>query len=108
MKSFEVYYLVSIFVQPDQLERLREYEKAAVQVMAQHGGRFLHVFRPLHPGENDTTPDEVHLLAFPSEAAFASFRADAALRPYHALRDQAVRHVIFLKLTDVPLGDYFT
>jgi uncharacterized protein (DUF1330 family) len=106
MKNSEVYYLVSIFVYQGQIETLRQYEQAAVQVMAQHGGRFLHVFWPLHPGENEATPDEIHLLTFPSEDAFAAFRADPELQPYHPLRDQAVRHATFLKLVNVPLDSY--
>ena len=106
--SSEVYFLVSIFVQPGQMETLRQYEQAAVRVMAHHGGRFLHVFRPPHPGANETTPDEIHLLTFPSEAAFAAFRADPELRPYHPLRDQSVRHATFLKLVDISLDSYFT
>lgn len=106
--SSEVYFLVSVFVRPGQAETLRQYEQAAVRVMAQHGGRFVRVFRPLHPGEDEATPDEIHLLAFPSEEAFAAFRADEGLRPYYSLRDQAVHQAALLKLVDVPLDGYFT
>ena len=108
MNDPAVYYLVSIFIRPGQIETLRQYEQAAARIMAEHGGRFLHVFRPLHPDENEATPNEIHLLAFPSEAAFAAFRADPELRPYYPLRDQAVHHATFLKLVDVSLDDYFT
>jgi uncharacterized protein (DUF1330 family) len=107
MKSSEVYYLVSVFVRPGQLETLRAYERAAASIMARHGGRFVRVFRPVVAGENGETPDEVHLLAFPSEAAFAGFRGDEGLRPYVGLREQAVERATFLKLVDVPLDDYF-
>lgn len=107
MKSSEVYYLVSVFVRPGELETLRRYEQAAAPIMARHGGRFVRVFRPLNPGESGETPDEVHLLVFPSEEAFAGFRGDEELRPYLPLREQAVGRATFLKLVDVPLDDYF-
>ena len=107
MKVSDVYYLVSVFVRPGELEMLRRYEQAAGPIMGKYGGRFVRVFRPLLAGESEETPDEVHLLVFPSEEAFAGFRGDEGLRPYYPLREQAVGRATFLRLVDVPLEEYF-
>ena len=63
---------------------LRDYEAKVIPVLEEHGGKLLAAFKP-RGHENSEYPDEIHLIEFPSEDAFQSYRADprvAALSEY--------------------------
>ncbi len=57
------------------LDALRTYERRVLPLVANHGGRLITAFEPAGRG-TPGIPDEVHVLEFPSEDEFASFRDD--------------------------------
>lgn len=69
------------------------FERQAVVIMANYGGRLDTAFRP-QAATSEQTPrvDEVHVLKFPSTEAFARYRADDRLAALAALRDEAIAH----------------
>lgn len=105
--STPVYFLVLIELNAGMADQLRRYEQQAVPVMRRHGGQLVYVFRPV-AGTASTVPDEVHLLAFESEAGFVAFRNDPELHAVRQLRDAAVKQAIVLPLHSISLESYLT
>lgn len=50
------------------------FESKAAEIMHSHGGRILSGFETIR--NKDNSGQEVHLLEFPSDTAFAEYRAD--------------------------------
>lgn len=69
---------------------LEEFERQAVAIMNRHGGQLLSAFEACR--NEDGSGKEVHVLAFPSDEAFASYRADGDLVDLKDLRDRAISH----------------
>ena len=69
-----------------------DFERRAAIVMARHGGRIERRIRLHDPGP--ATPDEVHVVTFPSEAAFAAYRDDPDTRAGAPLRATLVRETV--------------
>jgi uncharacterized protein (DUF1330 family) len=102
-----IHLLVSIFLKPGKGDILRAYEQQARRVMNKHGGDFERIMRPLPNRPALESPDEVHLLRFPSESAFAAFRHDPELAQHLPLREAAVERFVVLFLEDIALSEYF-
>ena len=75
------------------------FEREAVARLAAHGARIERVVRRRGEGEAGATPKggraedapfEVHLLSFPSETAFAAWRADPDVRAMAARREALI------------------
>lgn len=69
---------------------LEEFECQAVAIMNRHGGQLLSAFETCR--NEDGSGEEVHVLAFPSDEAFARYRADGDLASLKDLRERAVIH----------------
>ena len=69
---------------------LEEFERQAVAIMKRHGGQLLSVFEACR--NEDGSGEEVHVLAFPSDEAFAGYRVDGDLVDLKDLRDRAISH----------------
>lgn len=70
-----------------------EFEKAAIELMARYGGELIAAFKP-KPGDSSfggSDADEIHILQFPDEQAFAAYRSDAELKALSDLRLQAIK-----------------
>ena len=81
--------VATLRVRRDRLEDFRAFERHAAAVMADHGGRIERtVVAPIE--DRADLLAEVHVVTFPGEAAFASYRADPRLRALAHLRDGAV------------------
>lgn len=65
---------VRLWVKDAQFDTFAAYEKRAFALMARHGGKVLSV-EQTH-GSAGSAPDEIHVLEFPGEPAFASYRND--------------------------------
>lgn len=55
-------------------EALRSFERRALPLVKEHGGRLLLAFAPEDRAAG--APDEIHVLEFPSRAAFEGYRSD--------------------------------
>ena len=69
---------------------LEEFERQAVAIMKRHGGQLLSAFETCR--NEDDSGEEVHVLAFPSDEAFAGYRVDGDLVDLKDLRDRAISH----------------
>ncbi len=77
--------VVSLWLRGD-VDEFEEFERAAARIMARHGGRMESVVRcPEGDG-----PFEVHVVSFPDEAAFQSYRDDPRLQDLQPLRERAI------------------
>lgn len=86
-----------VWVREGQLEALHEYERSAAPIMERHGGSFVSAVDPtVLLGWDEPQPHEIHVVEFPSQAAFEAYRADPDLEPLIDLRSQAVRRAIVL------------
>jgi len=82
-------------VKREALDAFREYESRAAAIMRDYGGR---IDRTVIV-DTDHSSDrlrEVHLLSFPDEAAFGSYRDDARLGALVPLRERSVVHTEIL------------
>src|SRR2546422_155164 len=80
------------------IDKFRQFEKHAVQVMAKHGGRIERTIIVSADRTSDVI-QEVHVVTFPDEKSFAAYRNDDRLRELAHLREEAVVH------TDVLIGE---
>jgi uncharacterized protein (DUF1330 family) len=69
----------------DQL--LVDYEDQVLGLLAAHGARLLQRVRTIDPHD---TPNEVHVIEFPSEAALQQYMDDPARLALTELRDEAI------------------
>jgi hypothetical protein len=94
--------VVILTIRPGALESFRAFEGRAARILERHGSAIERVVAipPQAPGE---PPKEVHLVRFPTSAAFAAYRADpewAALAP---LREASILATEILAGEDAPL-----
>lgn len=80
--------LVTLTVRRDELESFRLFEDEAARIMAKHGGALERsIVLPTPP---DQPHREVHVVSFPSEAAYAAYRANPELAAFLAHREKSV------------------
>ena len=75
-----------ITVRREELAVFRDYEALAAQIMLRHGGELEHAY-VIDDGE---TLRELHVVRFPSDAAFDAYRADPELAARAPDRARAV------------------
>ncbi|MEJ0098800.1 MAG: DUF1330 domain-containing protein [Pseudomonadota bacterium] len=97
MASLQI--VASLWIHPDQQNAFEAYELKVAQIMRRHGGVLLQTVRTSDGASPSTeVPFEVHLLEFPSRAAFEAYRSDpelVALSPERA---------VVISRTEVVLG----
>ena len=70
-------------------EGLQNYEAKVIPILEEHGGRLLSAFKP-RGHENSECPDEIHLIEFPSEESFDSYRADPRVQALSEYRRSVI------------------
>jgi uncharacterized protein (DUF1330 family) len=94
--------LVAILtVRREALDRFRAFERHAAAVMARHGGRIERTVVVAPEGSPDLVK-EVHIVTFPDERAFATYREDPRRGELAHLRDASVVHAEVLVGEDGP------
>ena len=83
--------VAALFIHPGHEAEFERFESAAASIMRRYGGR---IERRIGctASANAEQPHEVHIVAFPDEASFARYRADADLQALADLRTGAIRH----------------
>ncbi|MGH7856365.1 MAG: DUF1330 domain-containing protein [Candidatus Binatia bacterium] len=77
-----------------------EYERQAFRIMARYGGT---LERRMRRGGGDSAgPDEVHVVSFPDEESFRSYRSDGEVEALSALRRDAIRDTVVWRGRDLP------
>jgi uncharacterized protein (DUF1330 family) len=93
--------VVILTVRSDARHQFYTFEKKAYAVMAKYGGRIERtVTIPEKPGES--VFQEVHIVTFPSEQAFAEYRGDAELKAVAPQREASVIATEILMGVDGP------
>jgi uncharacterized protein (DUF1330 family) len=96
--------VATLTVRPGMAEAFRAYEHAAARIMAKHGGAIERVIveRPQSGVVADHPLREVHIVTFPSDEAFAAYRADPELVALAAQRDACIADTQILVGSDGP------
>jgi uncharacterized protein (DUF1330 family) len=71
------------------------FETKATEIMRSHGEHIVSAFETLR--NEDNSGQEVHLLEFPNDAAFAEYRADSRLLEHTELRNKAINSINVVK-----------
>lgn len=79
---------VQLTVRTSKALAYRDYEAACVRIMSAHGGRLLAAFRPEGPAGDTFT--EVHILSFPTEAAFQNYLSDPERLSLAPLQEECI------------------
>ncbi|MDX1689653.1 MAG: DJ-1/PfpI family protein [Acidimicrobiia bacterium] len=89
--------VVLVWAGPEGREALHAYERSIVPLVEAHGGSFEAIVEPTRvTGWEDAHPDELHVLVFPDEEAFAGYLADPRREGLATGRERAVaRAVVF-------------
>ena len=77
-------------IRPGAADRFREFETRAARILARHGGSMERTVAV------EDAQREVHLLRFPSQDAYAEYRADAELASLAELRSESIAHTEIL------------
>jgi uncharacterized protein (DUF1330 family) len=86
---------VTLTILRDQVAAFREFEHGAARVMHKFGGELLATIEL--DGETPETVREIHVLSFPSEDAYAAYRAAPDLVPMMPLREKSVTSTKIIK-----------
>jgi uncharacterized protein (DUF1330 family) len=82
-------------------DTFRAFEMCAAKVMAKHGGKIERTVAVV-PDPSAEVIKEIHVVTFPSEAAFSAYRNDEQLAEVAHLRDQSVVHTELFAGEDGP------
>jgi hypothetical protein len=81
--------VVQLWVHPGREAEFDAFESRAAELMATHGGRVEQAIRMVN-GQGADAPYEVHVVSFPSGAAYDAFAADGAVTRLRGLRAQII------------------
>lgn len=84
-----IHILVMMHAGSDGIASLRDYESKVIPILEEHGGKLLSAFMP-RDHERPECADEIHLVEFPSDEAFQSYRTDSRVTGLSQLRGAAI------------------
>ena len=92
--------VAQLWIAPGRTDEFERFESAASEVMARHGGR---IERRIALGDATATgsPDEVHVVTFPSRLAYEAYREDPAITSLAELRARAIVRTVIWEGADV-------
>jgi uncharacterized protein (DUF1330 family) len=91
---------VTLTVHKAHVGDLREFESAAARVMHKFGGAILGAIEL--DGIDPETIREIHIVSFPSDDAYAAYRAAPDLVPLMPLRERSVASTTIVRGRPVP------
>ncbi|MEP4197669.1 MAG: DUF1330 domain-containing protein [Aliishimia sp.] len=77
-----------LWVRNGRFKDFTDFETAAFKIMALHGGKVLDVQK--NHSATDNKPHEIHVLEFPTLAAFEAYKTDPALLKLAQLREKCI------------------
>jgi len=83
---------VLVTLEVKDFELFAVFEKKAVKIMRSYGGNLLRAFETIR--NEDGSGQEIHLLEFPNDAAFAEYRSDSRLIEHAELRKKAIDSMV--------------
>ena len=93
--------VVGLWIAPGQHSEFERFEADAFSVIAQYGGTLVRRVA-LRDGAATDPPDEVHVVTFPSRAAYESYRADSTLASLAAQRAKSILRTVIWEGVDLP------
>lgn len=91
--------VVSLWLKDDDIAGFAAFEHAAADLMAAHGGRIDSAIRCAADSDG---PFEVHVVSFPSVAAYDAYRADPRAVELRPLRERVIARTEVWRGTAVP------
>jgi hypothetical protein len=82
-----LFLVATITVRREEVDAFRSFERAAAAVMAKYGGA---IERAIVVDDGSAPLQEIHVVSFPDEQAFAAYRADEGLGRLAPLRERSV------------------
>lgn len=95
-----IYITQFIYIKAGQEAVFNEFESYAIPIISNYGGKLeLRIRTPKDVRVEGTmeTPDEIHLVSFPSEENFRAFLKDEERKKYVHLKEQSIEKVTMLK-----------
>lgn len=81
---------VVVLLKVKDLDKFENYEKRAIQIMAEHSGSLISAFKPDENESSNSDVHEVHILEFPSVELFHAYRGSKKIQSLAKLREQAI------------------
>jgi uncharacterized protein (DUF1330 family) len=91
-----LYLTVLLYLKDGKRQQFYNYERSVKPLIENYDGRFEKVIKPTQVIGNFPMPDEIHILSFPSEGSFQSYREDPNLPEIAHLRDESVEETIII------------
>ncbi len=79
-------------------DKLAIFESMAAKIMHSYGGCIVRAFETFREG---LSGQEIHVLEFPNEAAFAEYRSDSRLIEHAELREDAIKSMTVMTSSTV-------
>lgn len=98
--------VVQLYLAQERQAEYESFEAAASRIMQRYGGRIERRIEVLAGGtsaETGPTPDEIHVVTFPSQERFDEYARDPELTELREQRNRAVRSTVIWHGTDLPL-----
>ena len=93
--------VVHLYLDPDRRTEYESYEAAASRIMARYGGRIERRIGVRADGKE--TPDEIHVVTFPSAISFAEYARDSESESLCAQRERVIRRTMIFHGADLSL-----
>ncbi len=85
-----IYILASLWIREGDVAAFEAYERKAACIMKRYGGSIEQTVRSSDASGGAERPFEVHLIRFPSDEMFESYRGDADLKALSAERETVI------------------
>lgn len=93
--------VVSLWLRDGDVAGFEEFERQAARLMARHGGRIERAIRRDAQAGSPDDPFEIHIVTFPTPAAFDAYRADPDTGMLAALRETIIARTAIVAGHDV-------
>ncbi len=80
--------IAQLWVKDGAFQAFNQYERAALACAVKHGATIVEIKQ--NHAADDGTPHEIHVIDFPSQAAFAAYRNDPAIVAMAELRERSI------------------
>jgi uncharacterized protein (DUF1330 family) len=88
-----IHILAMLHAGAEGIESLRDYERKVLPILEEHGGKLLSAFTP-RGHDHPECPDEIHLIEFPSDEAFQSYRSDERVAKLSEMRGACISKTV--------------
>lgn len=95
-RTHAVTVVVLLYVRPGEESEFRAYEQEANAILAEYGGNIEQVITPYATAGEMATPDEVHVVTYPDQAALAAYQSDPRMLALRGRREKAIANTVLI------------